>query len=247
MNRHGIFKKDRRCQCRRNDRSHSLGHRRLRFSFQINDFKDQDRKNRAPLFSAGGRRRRRCSRLGIPCQEVSWKKLLRPSRPGGRRRRLFSRLRFPRQVVLFKKNLSLRPRPGGRRRRLPKEGRSPCQPGFSAISADRKPKPSRPQKTVGRSREASLLYRFRRFDWSAETMWTGPQKQEVFATSVFPWNLGDFRLRGPGGQPVSERGGDIRRRPFRPQAAFFWAGRFSRRLSLDRPLSPAEPLQPAAI
>ena len=36
----------------------SLGHRRLRFSFQINDFKDQDRKNRphclAPVNGGGG-------------------------------------------------------------------------------------------------------------------------------------------------------------------------------------------------
>ncbi|MCC5641150.1 hypothetical protein LC593_36080, partial [Nostoc sp. CHAB 5844] len=36
----------------------SLGHRRLRFSFQINDFKDQDRKNRphclAPVSGGGG-------------------------------------------------------------------------------------------------------------------------------------------------------------------------------------------------
>ena len=33
-------------------------HRRLRFSFQINDVKDLDRVSPTPLFSAGGRRRR---------------------------------------------------------------------------------------------------------------------------------------------------------------------------------------------
>ena len=71
------FKKTAECQYRRNDHHwSSLGHRRLRFSFQINDFKDQDRKNRTPLFSAGGRRRRRCSRLGSLCQELLLEEVL---------------------------------------------------------------------------------------------------------------------------------------------------------------------------
>ena len=53
------FKKTAECQYRRNDHYwSSLGHRRLRFSFQINDFKDQDRKNRthclAPVSGGGG-------------------------------------------------------------------------------------------------------------------------------------------------------------------------------------------------
>src|SRR6218665_135237 len=56
----------------------------------------------APLFSAGERRRRRCSRLSLRCQAPLKKKLFQPVRPGGRRRRRCSRLRFPRQVVLFK-------------------------------------------------------------------------------------------------------------------------------------------------
>ena len=36
----------------------SPGHRRLRFSFQFNDVKDRDWLSPAPLFCAGGRRRR---------------------------------------------------------------------------------------------------------------------------------------------------------------------------------------------
>ena len=53
------FKKTAECQYHRNDHYwSSLGHRRLRFSFQINDFKDQDRNNRphclAPVSGGGG-------------------------------------------------------------------------------------------------------------------------------------------------------------------------------------------------
>ena len=53
------FKKTAECQYRRNDHHwSSLGHRRLRFSFQINDFKDPDRNNRphclAPVSGGGG-------------------------------------------------------------------------------------------------------------------------------------------------------------------------------------------------
>ena len=35
------FQKDRSCQCLDGSEEPSLGHRRLRFSFQINDFKDR--------------------------------------------------------------------------------------------------------------------------------------------------------------------------------------------------------------
>jgi len=52
------FQKDRRCQCRDNLEGLSPGHRRLRFSFQINDFKDPgtgDRPHRlAPGCGGGG-------------------------------------------------------------------------------------------------------------------------------------------------------------------------------------------------
>ena len=108
------FKKTAECQYRRNDHYwSSLGHRRLRFSFQINDFKDQDRKNRphclAPVSGGGG---------DVVASEVCvknffWKRFLGSSRPGGRRRRRFSRLRFPRQAVLLKELLSAFPTPWG--------------------------------------------------------------------------------------------------------------------------------------
>ena len=96
------FKKTAECQYRRNDHYwSSLGHRRLRFSFQINDFKDQDRKNRphcfAPVVGGGGD-------VVASDFRVKW--------------------------FFLKKNLGLRCGPGGLRRRLPKEGRTSCQPGF---------------------------------------------------------------------------------------------------------------------
>ncbi|MFT4914054.1 MAG: hypothetical protein ACI9YM_002670, partial [Brevundimonas sp.] len=44
-----LFKKTAECQYRRNNpEGSSLGHRRLRFSFQINDFKDPNRKISSP-------------------------------------------------------------------------------------------------------------------------------------------------------------------------------------------------------
>ena len=46
----------------------SLGRRRLRFSFQFNDVKDRDWLSPAPLFSAGGRRRRLSSDRPLWCQ-----------------------------------------------------------------------------------------------------------------------------------------------------------------------------------
>ena len=48
----------------------SPGHRRLRFSFQFNDVKDPDWLSPAPLFSAGGRRRRLSSGRPLSCQSV---------------------------------------------------------------------------------------------------------------------------------------------------------------------------------
>jgi hypothetical protein len=48
----------------------SPGHRRLRFSFQFNDVKDRDCLSAAPLFSAGGRRRRLSSGRPLSCQSV---------------------------------------------------------------------------------------------------------------------------------------------------------------------------------
>ena len=48
----------------------SLERRRLRFSFQFNDVKDRDRLSPAPLFSAGGRRRRLSSGRPRSCQSI---------------------------------------------------------------------------------------------------------------------------------------------------------------------------------
>jgi hypothetical protein len=48
----------------------SLERRRLRFSFQFNDVKDPDRLSPAPLFSAGGRRRRRSRGRPLSCQPI---------------------------------------------------------------------------------------------------------------------------------------------------------------------------------
>ena len=116
-----LFKKTADCQCRLKFRRTSLGHRRLRFSFQINDFKDQDRKNRPDC--------------------------LAPVRGGGgvRDASVFRVKQF------FLKNFSNTPetrRP--RRRRLSNEDRFLSQPGFSAFSQTRKPKPSNPLRKARR-------------------------------------------------------------------------------------------------
>ena len=156
----------------------SPGHRRLRFSFQINDFKDPgtgDRPHRlAPGCGGGG---------DLVASVFRVKRLFRRRtsfrrpRPAAREAGAY-RLIFLRQAVLFeeepfsasparkpgrrvftasflrvkwfflKKNLSLRNHPGGRRRRLSREVRSPCQPGFSAILRSGRSGPSRPQKTA---------------------------------------------------------------------------------------------------
>jgi hypothetical protein len=47
------FQKDRRCQCRDGLEGPSLGHRRLRFSFQINDFKDPEPVSRSHRLAPG--------------------------------------------------------------------------------------------------------------------------------------------------------------------------------------------------
>ena len=48
----------------------SLERRRLRFSFQFNDVKDRDWLSPAPLFCAGGRRRRLSSGRPLWCQSI---------------------------------------------------------------------------------------------------------------------------------------------------------------------------------
>jgi hypothetical protein len=59
----------------------SPGHRRLRFSFQFNDVKDRDCLSAAPLFSAGGRRRRLSSGRPLSCQSVLSDFLAHPGFP----------------------------------------------------------------------------------------------------------------------------------------------------------------------
>src|SRR3990167_2728575 len=56
--------------------------RRLRFSFQINDVKDRDRVSPAPLFSAGGRRRRLSSGRPLSCQSILSGFFAPPGKPG---------------------------------------------------------------------------------------------------------------------------------------------------------------------
>jgi len=102
------FQKDRRLSVSTKlfRRTVSLGHRRLRFSFQINDFKDQDRNKPAKPFSARSRRRR----------------CLPP-------------LIFRVKQFFLKNFLSTLPNPKARRRRLSKESQTPSQQGFSTFSA----------------------------------------------------------------------------------------------------------------
>ena len=101
------LQKDRRCQCRLTFRRTSLEHRRLRFSFQINDFKDPGTDLSVPPFIARLRRRRRFSRLGDPCQAVLFAKnlfsLADPGNSRNRRRRRSTDPPSPRQAVLFTK------------------------------------------------------------------------------------------------------------------------------------------------
>ena len=59
----------------------SLERRRLRFSFQFNDVKDRDRLSPAPLFSAGGRRRRLSSGRPLSCQPILSDFLLQSGEP----------------------------------------------------------------------------------------------------------------------------------------------------------------------
>ena len=59
----------------------SPGHRRLRFSFQFNDVKDRDCLSAAPLFSAGGRRRRLSSGRPLWCQSILLDFLAAPGYP----------------------------------------------------------------------------------------------------------------------------------------------------------------------
>ena len=149
--RHGIFKKDRRCQYRRNNpEGLSLGHRRLRFSFQINDFKDQRTGEPIRPFSARLRRRRRCSRLGVSCQAVIPKKnLFRPPRPEAGEA-LFSAPIFCVKRFFLKKNLYLQTGSGAGGGGCLKRANLRVNRAFSAISQERNPKTSGRKKPSGK-------------------------------------------------------------------------------------------------
>ena len=150
------LQKDRRCRCRLTFRRTSLEHRRLRFSFQINDFKDPGTGEPVPPFNARLRRRRRFSRLGDPCQAVLFAKNLfslpapetleRTTR--NRRRRRSTDPPSLRQAVLFTKEpLSEDPT------RKPEEAAiyrppNPSSTGFLKPPQTAKPKPHNPQKTA---------------------------------------------------------------------------------------------------
>ena len=147
------LQKDRRCQCRLTFRRTSLEHRRLRFSFQINDFKDPGTDLSVPPFIARLRRRRRFSRLGDPCQAVLFAKNLfhqptreTPETGGGGD---LPTLQLPVKLFFLQKNLSPKTRPEDRKRRRSTDPRTPCQPAFSnrrkprnrSLTTRRKPPP----------------------------------------------------------------------------------------------------------
>jgi hypothetical protein len=205
-------------------------------------------------FSARLRRRRRCSRLGFPCQAVLSKKNPFSAAPPEAREAVFTASVFCVKWFFLKKNLSLQIRPEGRWRRLPKEAASPCQPGLSAISRSRGSRPSRPQKTAERSERLPSFVSDDSIE-GAELNRNRLRKQEAEA-SFFPRSLGDLGLRGPGGRPVSERGGDIRsghfvRKPIPTVLRTFSRspGRWTRAFLRPPASCPSAPpaLQPAAI
>jgi hypothetical protein len=181
--RHGIFKKDRSCQLHRNGRSHSLEYRRLRFSFQINDFKDPPKKTGrhclTPVSGGGGD-------LGASVVQV--KKFL------GR-------------------NSPVRPDPevggGGFLRKSVLRVNRAFQPIRRSETGA-----SRPQKIVVRSeRLPSCIVS----DGSigARRLFGLDRGSKKFLRLLFsPGPFGSFRFRGPDSQPVSGRGGSIRRPHF---------------------------------
>lgn len=162
----------------------SPGHRRLRFSFQINDFKDPRPENRshrlAPGCGGGGDVVASLSRV-----KRSFRRTISFPRPRPETREaLFSASFSCVKWFFLKKNLCLQTTLVGRRRRLSKEGRSPCQPGFSSHFAETEIRRLQAAKNRLESREACLCF-VRRFDWSAEPNRNTLRKQPAFAT-FFP-------------------------------------------------------------
>jgi hypothetical protein len=132
----------------------SPGHRRLRFSFQFNDVKDRDCLSAAPLFSAGGRRRRLSSGRPLSCQSVLSDFFAGPWSP----RNLAAKIAMGRRGASLMVSVAIRlrlgkiarskrkarglsplaaasfwPRPSGRR--LSMRRSAPCQSAFRASSS----------------------------------------------------------------------------------------------------------------
>ena len=156
--RHGVFSKRPQLSVSRQSLGLSLGHRRLRFSFQINDFKDPEPENRSYRLAPG------CGGGGDVVASLSRVKRY------FRRRTSFQRPRPEAREALFsasfscvkwfflKKNLCLQTTLVGRRRRLSKEGRSPCQPGFFSHLAEHEDRSLRAARNRLESREACLCF-----------------------------------------------------------------------------------------
>jgi hypothetical protein len=145
---------------------------------------------------------------------VKWfylnKNLFLQNRPGRRWRRVFSASVFGVKRFFLKKNLSLPGRPGGRWRRASKEGRSPCQPGFSAILRREDRDLQDRKKSPGGKAERLTSVFVSDDSIGARNLTKPPSRSKTLSALYFRWDPGGFRLRGPGGRPVSERGGDIR-------------------------------------
>ena len=159
----------------------SPGHRRLRFSFQINDFKDPEPEARshrlAPGCGGGGDVVASLSRVKRSFRRMNPFQRPRPEA----REALFSASFSCVKWFFLKKNLCLQTTLEGRRRRLSKEGRSPCQPGFWSHFAGTEIRRLRAAKNRLESREACLCFVLR-LDWSAEPNRSTLRKQPAFAT-----------------------------------------------------------------
>ena len=210
------LQKDRRCQCRLTFRRTSLEHRRLRFSFQINDFKDPGTDLSVPPFIARLRRRRRFSRLGDPCQAVLFAKNLfhqptreTPETGGGGD---LPTLQLPVKLFFLQKNLSPKTQPEDRKRRRSTDPRTPRQPAFSnrrkprnrSLTTHRKPPPKPSQKAKPQTKQTIAIP-------SKRGRWRRPLKTARANSPISCGRVGVSTASRPVGQPVSERGGSIGR------------------------------------
>ena len=210
------LQKDRRCQCRLTFRRTSLEHRRLRFSFQINDFKDPGTDLSVPPFIARLRRRRRFSRLGDPCQAVLFAKNLfhqptreTPETGGGGDLTTLHLLVKP---FFLRKNLSPKTRPYDRKRRRSSDPRTPRQPAFSnrrkprnrSLTTRRKPPPKPSQKAKPQTKQTIAIP-------SKRGRWRRPLETARANSPISCGRVGVSTASRPVGQPVSERGGSIGR------------------------------------